>query len=103
MLREQPAEAMRGDHVHVIPPGAGDDHLLVEREDRRSLEHPRRADAGEIDGHVALLAVARAWPNRERRGRQSRGVGEARIGEELLCRARRAGEETPRKGISDFM
>src|SRR5581483_9978716 len=62
LAAEDRAQAVARDLVDVVPPGAGDDHLLVHRERARRLEVARRADSGELDRRVAVLAVARAAP-----------------------------------------
>src|SRR6266568_6622186 len=63
---QQGADAM-GHLVHVVPPRAGRDHLPVHGQQRRGLQATCCRHAGERRRGVALLAVLRLAPERERR------------------------------------
>jgi hypothetical protein len=51
------SDAVAGDHVHEVPPGAGDDEVSVKGERLGSLVLPVVAVAGQLDGGVPLLPV----------------------------------------------
>src|SRR5579872_4103447 len=58
-------DAVDCDGVHVVPPRAGDDHLLIHRNERRGLKGSISFEAAELDRCVALLAERGAAPETE--------------------------------------
>src|SRR5262245_46584930 len=64
MGAEDRSDAIGGDFVDEIPPGAFDDHLLVERHRLGRLERTRLLDARQRDGAIELFAKLCAIPYR---------------------------------------
>src|SRR6185437_16953680 len=56
VAREQWADAMGRHFVHIVPPRAADDHLLVHRQDGGALVVAVATVASEREGGVAFLA-----------------------------------------------